>query len=687
MQSPHPPCPSSPPRAGVSLAESDTSLTGRLRGRPESESPETVALLLARHWQATYDYSAICLATKGSSASMVATASFHQVLEHLMRRELGGALRLHLLVTVREMVKRWSVDDRISAFMPELRKPTGGRGMRAARSTTPEKRKLAAHAFWALPGVAQCLLWHTEVEAEHISIPAGLSGLSADNATAGLEQAREQFRAGVVRAHRERAPTKECSFYNRLLDVPIRRGGTLLPDVQQHLLECRHCRDAAEQLSHFEGGLGALLAEAILGWGARRYLESRPGRGGSATRRGGAAGQGGRHAGGGGRHRPLSRIAAPGEPYESARRRTRALRAGAALGAAALLAAVLVTTLSSDDDNSGGSPPTWMTGMTGSHEQGPGAGSEAPSVGPSAPFPTDPGRFDQGRLRNAAADLCLDLRGGGAKPGTETKLARCSAKASQQWSYEKNGLLSSVPHPELCLDSHADNGVIALGLCAAPSAARADEVRYDLTVLGELLPRWHEGLAVVPSSLRKGADVVVKVRDGSVNQRWMLDSSTTARGSRSIDGRSGLSVGVSCGMAAPAPVNCGPASPRERKPGPRGEGGAKTDGYRRERGPRLPARRLSKAKVRPAIGLPPQTAGHPSRGRPPRRRCRAPISDRLTHCLPQELLSCSIGLAQPGRTWLPAAGRASQPGAGRGVARVPLSAGWSRAARRFLTGA
>jgi len=56
----------------------------------------------------------------------------------------------------------------------------------------------------------------------------------------------------------------------------MRRGGVLLPDVQQHLTECQ-CRFAAEQLSHFEGGLGTLLAQAVLGWGAR-YLESRPGR-------------------------------------------------------------------------------------------------------------------------------------------------------------------------------------------------------------------------------------------------------------------------------------------------------------------------------------------------------------------------------------------------------------------------
>ncbi|MGW7069235.1 RICIN domain-containing protein [Streptomyces sp. NPDC054855] len=509
-------------------------LAARLCGRSEGESDQPIALLLARHWQATYDYAAICLAAWSSSASMVATASFHQMLERMASEEPGGALRPYLLVTVRETVRGWTVDERISALMPELRKPTGGRGMRAATSMTPEKRRLAARSFWALPADAQCLLWHTAVEAEHISIPAGMSGLSADLAADALAQAREQFRAGIVRGHRELAPTKECPLYNRILDVTIRRGGTLLPDAQNHLSECRHCRDVTDQLVHVDKELGTLLAEAVLGWGARRYLESRPGRGGGVKRGAGAPAQGGRRAGGGGRHRPSPHNPLAGGPLAQARAHSRALRTGAALGSAALLATVLVITLSSGDgDNGEAMPPT---GMTGSHDTGPSAGNETPPTG--APTPTSagyPDRSDQGRLRNAAADLCLDIRGK-AKPGAETKLAKCSAAASQQWSYDKNGLLSTVARPDLCLDSHRDDGVLVLGACVAPSAAHADEVRYDLTVLGELLPRWHERLAVVPASARKGAEAVVKVRDGSPEQRWMLDSSSADPKSRSIKG-------------------------------------------------------------------------------------------------------------------------------------------------------
>lgn len=559
------------------------SLAAGLRGRPADESGHPGALLLARHWRATHDYAAICLAASTSSASMVATASFHQALGHMERGEPVGALRPHLLVTVRETVRGWSFDDRISTLMPELRKPTGGRGMRAATSVTVEKRQLAARSFWALPAVAQCLLWHSEVEAEHISIPAGLSGLSADIAADALEQAREQFRADIVRAHRELAATKECPLYNRLLDVTIRRGGSLLPDVRQHLVECRHCRDVADQLGHFESGLGTLLAEAVLGWGARRYLQSRPGRRSPATRGTGAGTTGGgRHASSGGRRRPPAHIPLPGGAFGT-RTHSTTLRTGAALGAAALLATVLVITLSSGDGDSGGAVPP--TGMAGGSEARPSAEPEEPPAGSPAPTSAGyPDRSDQGRLRNKAADLCLDIRGGKAKAGAETKLAKCSDEANQQWSYQENGLLSSVTRPELCLDSHAESGVTTLGTCVAPSAARADEVRYDFTVLGELLPRWHEGLAVAPAASRKGADVVVKVRDGSAKQRWLLDSSTAAPGSRSIDRKDGPSVkrGPDRGGRKDHEVCIGSAceqsSPDRKRPGPGPGPGAKRDG-------------------------------------------------------------------------------------------------------------
>lgn len=495
MQSPNPPRPPYPPRPGSGPAESDRNLIAQLG--PGVAGARAGALLLARHWRATYDYAVICLASGESPASMAAAAAFHRMLG----RPGGGALRPQLLMAVRDTVKEWAADDGISALLPELRKPTGGRGLRAARSATPERRQIAERAFQALPGASQCLLWHSEVEAEPITVPAGLLGVDAPTASAALEQAREQFRVGCVRAHRELAPGKECRFYNRLLDVPIRRGGALLPDVQQHLMACRYCRHAAEQLSHFEGGLEILLAETVLGWGARRYLDSRPRRGG------GLAFTPGRDSArpGGGRHRP----AAP-------RRHTKAVVVGVGLTTLALLATVLVSKGWSDENAVRDSGATWGAPSSSTLRPSPPADHTSSAGSPSPASVEQPAVIGRGRLRNPKAGLCLDIEGGRARSGAAAVLAACSAALAQQWSYQDDGLLRSGADPTLCLDSDAHAGSVFLADCVV----HASEVRYDLTVRGELLLRGGKGVLVAPG---RRADVVVTERDGSAAQRWILE--------------------------------------------------------------------------------------------------------------------------------------------------------------------
>ncbi|MFF7187180.1 RICIN domain-containing protein [Streptomyces sp. NPDC008222] len=527
MHTPHPPRPSYSPRPGLALGESDEVLASRLRGRPVGEVTEPVALLMARHWQPAHEYAVICLASAADIASMVTATAFHRILGQLMRSASAGALRPRFLVAVRDTVGEWAADERISGVLRELRKPAGGRGMRAAKSLTPENRVLAQRAFQALPELDQCLLWHIEVEAEDVSVPAALLGMNPGAAAGALEQAREQFRAGCVRAHRELAPTDACRFHNRLLDVPLRRGGALLPDVQQHLFECPYCRSAAEQLSHFEGGLGGLLAEAVLGWGARRYLDSRPGRTPSRAAARSGTGLGGRHAGGG-RRRLLSRIPAQGRRFLTEERNTRALLTGVGFTAAVVLASLLVAGMWSDDGGADPVASTSASGRTGMLSAGPGSAPPPGAAGQSvAPQRT--------RLRSVAAGLCLDIRGT-VRAGADTGLAACTSAWTQQWSYEGDGLLRSVADPGLCLDSRATDGVVTLARCVDAGEAGADDVRYDLTVRGELLPRRAENLAVAPASTDPDTDVVVKARDGSDTQRWTTDGPSAAPRSLSIAG-------------------------------------------------------------------------------------------------------------------------------------------------------
>ncbi|SOE07158.1 RICIN domain-containing protein [Streptomyces sp. Ag109_G2-15] len=552
MPTPHPPRPPYPPPGG-DPGESDESLAAPLRAGSDAEASRSAALLMARHWQPVQDYAVICLAAPGPLAHMVSAAAFHQVLGRLALGEPAEAIRPRLLVAVRDTVVNWSATDRISAVLPGLQKPAGGRGMRTAKSLIPENRALSERSFQSLPRLEQALLWHTEVEAEPINVPAGLLGMDIDSAAAALEQARDTFREGCVRAHRELAPSTDCRHYNRLLDVPIRRGGALLPDVQQHLAVCPYCRHAAEQLGQIEAGLGVLLAEAVLGWGARRYLESRPGRrrpgpartrstsrrSGGRRRGGGRPGllgrvpvPGGRRRGDGGDSGTLARTRvrrAPGDGWSS-----RTLLTGVGVASAGLLATVLA--LSVWPDSGAGTDPVASTGAA--------PGTEAQSAPASAGTPGTAGLPAAGRptrLHNAAADLCLDVKGKPAA-GASAVLAVCSTARTQQWTYETDGLLRSAADSGLCLDSHADAGVVILGTCADVGARRGGDVRYDLTVQGELLPRWDETLALATTGDTAGADIVVKVRDRSAGQRWLTDGPSASPGSLSIAGTEGPSA-------------------------------------------------------------------------------------------------------------------------------------------------
>ncbi|MEU6776052.1 RICIN domain-containing protein [Streptomyces sp. NPDC046759] len=558
MSTPHPPRPPFPPPGG-DPGESDESLAGPLRAGSDAEASRSAALLMSRHWQPAQDYAVVCLALSGPLAHMVTASAFHQVLGRLALGEGAEALRPRLLVAVRDTVVNWSGTDRITAVLPGLGKPAGGRGMRAAKTLIPENRALSDRSFHALPRLEQALLWHIEVEAEPITVPAGLLGVDIESAAVALEQAREKFREGLVRAHRELAPGKECRYYNRLLDVPIRRGGALLPDVQEHLSGCAYCRHAAEQLGHTDAALGLLLAEAVLGWGARRYLDSRPGRrqGPARSRRSGGRRRGGdkpglftrtgrsgtrrrgdgeprtRIPGSRGRQRggdpgPLARV--PGAAWSS-----RSLLTGVGVASAGLLATVLAISVWPYGGD-GTDPVASTSAVPGT------AAGRSPTPAGTAPGTAGlPAAGRPVRLRNAAAGLCLDIEGT-PKAGAGVVLAVCSSAPTQQWMYDADGLLRSAADSGLCLDSHADAGVVILGTCAEAGSKRGDDVRYDVTVQGELLPRWDRTLAVAATADTAGADLVVKVRDRSAGQRWVTDASSASPGSLSIAGTGGSSA-------------------------------------------------------------------------------------------------------------------------------------------------
>ncbi|MEY9996650.1 hypothetical protein ABIE67_008682 [Streptomyces sp. V4I8] len=235
-----------------------------------------VGELLDRHWEAGFAYARLCTAD-ARSAGMLTTAAFTRLFGETLRQTgPTAAWRPQLLVTVRRIAAEWDTDRRRELLHPELRSETQGAERVAARLLPPANRRLLSGAFQRLPQAARCLLWHTEVEAEPLAVPAGLLGLDEESARVELGRACERLREESLQVHRELAPEHECRQYLRMLDVTYRRGGVDVdPDLREHLDRCGHCSDTADQLTFFNQGLGVALAEAVLGWGARPYLDAR----------------------------------------------------------------------------------------------------------------------------------------------------------------------------------------------------------------------------------------------------------------------------------------------------------------------------------------------------------------------------------------------------------------------------
>jgi hypothetical protein len=235
-----------------------------------------VGELQDRHWEAGFAYARLCTAD-ARSAGMLTTAAFTRLFGETLRQTgPTAAWRPELLVTVRRIAEEWDTDHRRELLHLELRSQTEGAERVAARLLPPANRRLLSGAFQRLPQAARCLLWHTEVEAEPLAVPAGLLGLDEESARVELGRACERLREECLQVHRELAPEHECRQYLRMLDVTYRRGGVDVdPDLREHLDRCGHCSDTAEQLVFFNRGLGVALAEAVLGWGARPYLDAR----------------------------------------------------------------------------------------------------------------------------------------------------------------------------------------------------------------------------------------------------------------------------------------------------------------------------------------------------------------------------------------------------------------------------
>ncbi|MFB8181278.1 RICIN domain-containing protein [Streptomyces sp. NPDC055966] len=515
-----------------------------------------VGELLDRHWEAAFAYARLC--TDGThGAGMLTTAAFTRLFGASLRQAgPSAAWRPQLLVTVRRIAAEWDADGRQELLHPALRSSATGERA-SARLLPPPGRRLLSRAFQGVPQTSRAVLWHTEVEAEPLAVPAALLGLDEEDTRVELRRARERLREECLQVHRELAPEAECRSYLRMLDVTYRRGGIELdPDLAGHLARCTHCRRTADQLAAFNTGLGLALAEAVLGWGARDYVESRARRTeeppppapdpASLTPRSGesftSAAATGHHAGPAAptrRRGPVPvpgrrRTTAPAEPGTSApassdgepapsrrsdrRAARRARRRNVALAVGTVSALVVLPLLLWSVLGSGDHP---ARGTGGDASRAPGTGTSSPGASWAGTGAAGQGAV-RGRLRNLASGLCIGVVGGKAVQGAETELAACGATPSQQWTYESDGLLRDSAAPDLCLDSSLGYSVRLAPCSATGAAARA--IRYDFTLQGVLVPRWNQELALTPAATDGSGALVTKNRATGTDQRWSVDT-------------------------------------------------------------------------------------------------------------------------------------------------------------------
>ncbi|MFJ6656632.1 ricin-type beta-trefoil lectin domain protein [Streptomyces sp. NPDC091377] len=554
--------------------------------------PHRVGELLDRHWEAAFAYARLC--TDGSrAAGMLTTAAFTRQLGAVPPRgDTTPTWRYVLLLTVRDLAAEWATGDRRALLAPALRRDNAPGP--PAPLLPPSERRLLTAAFHRLPEPARCLLWHTAAESDPLTTPAALLGLDETAAALELRRARERLRAECVQAHHDLAPSPRCRHFSRMLDVTYRRGGTPVdPDLATHLDACPHCRHAADQLGRFPTELGTLLAEAVLGWAARPYVTARAARFEPAAdppaadlppRPDGPAFMPPPPTTGTAPTGPAPTGPAPtgpaptGEPYTSVppatrgprppaprvlARRAAARRRGRAAAFVTVGALVAVPLgLWAAGDSGEGMP---VAAQTTPDTDRPGPGPNPSGIDAAAP----PEKEVRGRLRNAASGLCLTPADGEVTRSARTELAVCSGSPAQQWSYETDGLLRSVADPGLCVDSSVGHSV-RLDVCAD-----IEEVRYDLTRRGALVPRWDQGLTLAPAATDGSGALTVKPRDDGRVQRWEFDPGPDLRttradredtGTASPDDRPAPARDTA---ASPEPSKPPRPSPTERTPGPR----------------------------------------------------------------------------------------------------------------------
>ena len=150
---------------------------------------------------------------------------------------------------------------------------------------------IALDAFLTLPERWQTVLWHTEIEGATPAEVAPIVGLSAHATAALASRAREGLRQAFLQQHLKAEAPAGCRFTVEHLGSHVRDAVSDRDraKVDEHLDGCGRCRRLRTELADVNGALRSIVAPALLGVGAHRYLA---GSGGGAAGAGTASASG-----------------------------------------------------------------------------------------------------------------------------------------------------------------------------------------------------------------------------------------------------------------------------------------------------------------------------------------------------------------------------------------------------------
>jgi len=528
----------------------DARLTSLIRADTSTAYPALRELRL-RHRPAVLAYARLCAVDEPAARQLAAQAFALAARETARGVEPRGPWRHQLLLFVTRVAASWATDDE------------GDRGNRldpgllarllATDADGPVPPMLAA--FHSLPTRVQGIVWYSVVDEEPDDRAAVFLGFTPQDVKYGKESAFQALRQACLKARLARSGDQRCQDFRRLIEEAVRpehpRYGM---DLDAHMAVCAHCAAAYEEQCALRDTPRSALADGLLLWGGAAYATD-----GSVTP--GAAAlnsQGSR----GFRDVPSSRHAyAQSSRSDRSDRRSRTTAAAAwwpsrrfALASAALgvaVAPLLVYLLSStgshpqraaDSVRPPAQPPavtvTATISATVSTSPSPTRTTKSPeptktsrppetpkpsrTPRPSSPADERPGPHPPGtryaQVVNAESGLCLDIRDGDIRLGTDVVMARCGSSRTQMWRVDADrDLLQSYADPEYCLDSRGSTyRGVGIWECESVYGPNGRNLQFTVDDRGVIRPAVAPDHAVTPF----GDRLVLVPEQGRDDQRW-----------------------------------------------------------------------------------------------------------------------------------------------------------------------